>query len=102
LEFWIRCARNAELRAKLAQRRLAMRGRIADLVEAQAVAAGAHLSRAGAMDLATTVLALSNGMGIEGIIDPKAAPPRLLGDILSRIVAGSFAAGDALKAEPAR
>jgi len=104
LEFWIRCARNEELRAKLAQRRLAMRGRIADLVEAQAATAGARLGRAGAMDLATTVLALSNGLGIEGIIDPKAAPPRLLGDILSRIVAGSFqaAAGSTAAASEAR
>jgi len=104
LEFWIRCARNEELRAKLAQRRLAMRGRIADLVEAQAATAGARLGRAEAMDLATTVLALSNGLGIEGIIDPRAAPPRLLGDILSRIVAGSFqaAAGSAADGSEAR
>ena len=41
------------------------------------------------MDLATTTLALSNGFGIEGIIDPEAAPPRLLGEVLSRIVAAA-------------
>jgi hypothetical protein len=66
-----------------------MRGRIADLIEAKAGSAGTRIGRAEAMDLATTALALSNGFGVEGIIDPKAAPPRLLGEILSRIVAGA-------------
>ena len=89
LEFWLRCARNEGLRAKLSERRREMRGRIADLVEAKAEAAGASIGRAAAMDLATTALALSNGFGIEGIIDPKAAPPRLLGEVLSRIIAGA-------------
>jgi len=93
LEFWLRCARNEELRARLAERRRAMRGKIADLVEAKAEAAGAKVSRSEAMDLATTALALSNGLGIEGIIDPKSAPPRLLGEILSRIVAGAGLGG---------
>jgi hypothetical protein len=66
-----------------------MRGRIADLIEAKARAAGARIGRAEAMDLATTSLALSNGFGVEGAIDPKAAPPRLLGEVLSRIVSGA-------------
>ena len=89
LEFWLRCARNEELRSKLAERRREMRGRIADLVMAKAEAAGARISRAEAMDLATTALALSNGFGVEGIIDSKSAPPRLFGEVLSRIVAGA-------------
>lgn len=90
LEFWLRCARSDELRAKLADRRRAMRGRIADLIQVKVEAAGASLGRAEAMDLATTALALSNGFGVEGIIDPKAAPPRLLGETLSHIVAGAL------------
>lgn len=89
LEFWLRCARNDELRAKLAERRREMRGRIADLIEAKAETAGARVLRSEAMDLATTALALSNGFGIEGIIDAKAAPPRLMGEVLSRVVAGA-------------
>ena len=55
-------------------------------------------NRADAMDLATATLALSNGLGIEGIIDPKAAPPRLLGELLSRIVAGAFLESTGLEA----
>ena len=66
-----------------------MRGRIADLVEDKARSVGATIDRAQAMDLATTALALSNGFGIEGIIDSRAAPPRLVGDVLSRIIAGA-------------
>ena len=89
LEFWLRCARNGELRGRLAEKRRAMRGKIADLLEAKARGAGTRISRAQAMDLATTALALSNGFGIEGIIDPKAATPRLFGEILSRVVAGA-------------
>ena len=95
LEFWLRCARNEELRSKLAARRREMRGRIADLIEAKAEAAGATIARAEAMDLATTALALSNGFGIEGIIDAKAAPPRLMGEVLSRIVSGARFGQDA-------
>jgi len=89
LEFWLRCARNPELRARLAERRKEMRARIADLIQAKAEEAGAKIARAEALDLATTSLALSNGFGVEGIIDPKAAPPRLLGEVLSRIIAGT-------------
>lgn len=89
LEFWLRCARNDELRGRLAERRREMRGRIADLIESKARAAGTVIGRSEAMDLATTTLALSNGFGIEGIIDPEAASPRLLGEVLSRIVAAA-------------
>jgi AcrR family transcriptional regulator len=89
VEFWLRCARSEELRAKFAQRRRAMRAVIADLVEEEASAAGEELGREKSMDLATTVLALSNGLGIEGLIDPEAVRPELLGEILARIVAPS-------------
>ena len=94
LEFCLRCARNTKLRAQLAERRREMRGKIAVFIVARAKAVGAQVGRMEAMDLATTVLALSNGFGIEGIIDPKAAPPRLLGELLSRIIdSSSFARG---------
>jgi len=86
LEFWLRCVRNEELRAKFAERRRAMRAGIADLFEEEAAAAGVALGRARSMDLATTVLALSNGLGIEGLIDPEAARPALLGELLARMV----------------
>lgn len=85
IEFWLRCVRNDDLREKLAQRRRSMRARIAEYAESQAERSGMKLSKAEAMDLATTVLALSNGLGIEGLIDPKSVRPALLGELLSRI-----------------
>jgi AcrR family transcriptional regulator len=86
IEFWLRCARNEELRAKFAERRRAMRAAIAELAREEASAGGAALGEAEAMDLATTVLALSNGLGIEGMIDPESVRPELFGELLARIV----------------
>jgi AcrR family transcriptional regulator len=86
VEFWLRCVRNDGLREKLARKRRAMRAKIAEYAQAQAALSGIELSEARAMDLATTVLALSNGLGIEGLIDPESVRPELLGELLSRIV----------------
>jgi AcrR family transcriptional regulator len=86
IEFWLRCARSEGLRARLAEKRRGMRIKIAELVEAQASSSGFSISRGESLDLATTVLALSNGLGIEGLIDPEAVGPELFGEILAKIV----------------
>jgi AcrR family transcriptional regulator len=87
VEFWLRCARNEKLRIRFAEKRLGMRTKIAELVEAQAAASGLKLGRDESLDMATIVLALSNGLGIEGLIDPAAVRPGLFGEILADIVA---------------
>jgi AcrR family transcriptional regulator len=87
IEFWLRCSRSGELRAKFAERRREMRAGIAALAREEAAAAGVELGEGEAMDFATTLLALSNGLGIEGLIDPQAVRPELLGEILARLVA---------------
>lgn len=87
IEFWLRCARSEELRARLAEKRRVMRTRIAAGFEAEAASTGIELGRGEAMKLATAVLALSNGLGIEFIIDPEAVKPGLFGDLLSRLLA---------------
>jgi AcrR family transcriptional regulator len=86
IEFWLRCARSELLRARLAEKRRGMRIKIAELVEAQASSSGFSIGRGESLDLATTVLALSNGLGIEGLIDPEAVRPALFGEILAKIV----------------
>jgi len=86
IEFWLRCARNDALRARLAEKRRVMRTRIAESFAAEAGASGRKLGKGEAMDLATTVLALSNGLGIEGIIDPEAVRPALFGQLLSKVI----------------
>jgi AcrR family transcriptional regulator len=83
LEFWLRCARNEELRKRLSEKRNAMRGAIAKSVQAMASVAGIALNNEEALNMATAVLALSNGLGIEGIIDSKSVPQDLLGELLS-------------------
>jgi AcrR family transcriptional regulator len=88
VEFWLRCMRSEDLRTKLAERRRAMRTRIAESIEAQTAASGRAIARHDALDLATTVLALSNGLGIEGLIDPEAVRRALFGEILAKIVSG--------------
>jgi AcrR family transcriptional regulator len=87
IEFWLRCARSEDLRARLAERRRGMRATIAQLIQAAAESAGTPVPQGKAMDLATTVLALSNGLGIEGLIDPKAVRPALFGVALARLFA---------------
>lgn len=87
IEFWLRCARNPELRSRMAEKRRVMRAKIAESFVAGAEASGGKLKQAEAMDLATTVLALSNGLGIEGIIDPEAVRPALFGEALAGVVA---------------
>jgi len=86
IEFWLRCARNDVLRARLAEKRLLMRDKIAGLAKKWAAESGLALEDSEAMDLATIVLALSNGLGIEGIIDPGAVRPELFGEVLAKIV----------------
>jgi len=87
IEFWLRCTRNEELKNKLAEKRRLMRAKIADSAQAQALLLGLELSRSESMDLATLLLALSNGLGIEGLIDPEAVRPALFGEALASIIA---------------
>jgi AcrR family transcriptional regulator len=86
IEFWLRCARSEELRVRMAEKRRLMRARIAESFVAEAEASATKLRQAEAMDLATTVLALSNGLGIEGIIDPGSTRPALFGELLAKIL----------------
>jgi AcrR family transcriptional regulator len=93
IEFWLRCARNEKLRERLAEKRRAMRAKIAAFIGSQATSSGVEIEHTQAMDLATTVLALSNGLGIEGIIDPKSVKPALFGELLACAVASGSVAG---------
>jgi AcrR family transcriptional regulator len=85
IEFWLRCVRNEGLRTQLAEKRREMRSKIANRIENEARESGIQLTDREAMDMATTVLALSNGLGIEGLIDPDAVRPALFGEMLARI-----------------
>jgi len=86
IEFWLRCQANDALRTKLAHKRRAMRARIADAFRVQAARFGTDLDPEEALTLATATLALSNGLGLEFLIDPEVATPQLFGELLARLI----------------
>lgn len=92
VELWLRCVRNPTLRSRFAAKRRLMRAQIARLLEVQSEATGQHLTLP-AEHLATSILALSNGLGMEGLIDREAVPPDLLGKLLGWTLKGMLAEG---------
>ena len=91
LEFWLRGHGNPELHQRLTDKRRLLHARIAEVFQAETRAAGIELSGADAHTLALAVVALSNGLGFESIIDADAVPPDLLGELFSRLVGGMLA-----------
>jgi len=81
IEFWLRCVRNEELRVRFAERRKAMREDLGQIVAAEAKKAGCGLALR-PDEAATALLALSNGLGIEGLIDPELDLEPLMGRML--------------------
>jgi AcrR family transcriptional regulator len=81
IEFWSRAMRNTELRVMFAAHRQAALAAMADYIQQQATALDIVLPLS-PIKLATTMLALSNGLAIEGLLRPEAADPDLLGDVL--------------------
>jgi AcrR family transcriptional regulator len=82
VELWLRCMRSPGLRARFAEKRRLQRRQIAAVLEAESAATSAPLPLP-ADQLAATILALSNGLGIEGLIDRSAVPPGLMGRVLA-------------------
>lgn len=92
IEFWIHAVRDPALRVELAERREPMRALIARFIDEQADRFDAQLPMP-STDLASIVLALSNGLAIEHLIDPEAVDPSLFGLALE-LVFGGIAAGE--------
>lgn len=85
IEYWIRAARDPILRERFLVRRKIMRDKIAQHIEKHSDARADKLMLSSAQ-YAVTILALSNGLGIEQIIDPEAGQ----GDLLTRILSLLF------------
>ena len=90
IELWLRCVRSESLRPRFAAKRKLMRAQIASLFAAQADAAGFRLPLP-AEHLAASVLALSNGLGLESLIDSEAVPPDLMGKLMGWSLRGMIA-----------
>ncbi len=82
IEYWLRAARNPMLRDRFLVRRRIMRDKIAQNIEKHS-AAYAEAIGLSPSQYAVIILALSNGLGIEQIIDPEAGQGELLTRVLS-------------------
>ncbi len=85
LEFWQRAVRDPEVRSAFVASRRALRAQVADVVQRFL---GDHPVQTGweAGNLALVLIALTNGLALEGLPDPAAVPqdvlPRVLADLL--------------------
>jgi AcrR family transcriptional regulator len=80
LEFWLRAMRDPDARAQFVEHRRELREAIAKAIEERGVPLPMP-----ARDLATLLLALSNGLAIEHLPDPGEVPTRLFGDVLAAL-----------------
>lgn len=97
-EYWSLAARDPELRARFAERQRSLREMVARSIVAHHEATCVPLTH-DPLELATAVLALGNGLGMERIIDPDAVPVTLFGEILQLVYEGLVlrSAADALR-----
>lgn len=90
-EFWLHAMRNPDVRFKLAARHRVVRDRVADLVDQHMGALGLALDLPGT-ETAAAILALSDGLALQQLIDRTALPddlfPRVLAALL-RSLAGA-------------
>lgn len=84
IEYWSRAMRDPRMRVELAERRRELRKLVARAIE-RAARDGSLSLAAPPEELAVVVLALSNGLAIEGLIDAEAVPPDLFGRLLARL-----------------
>jgi AcrR family transcriptional regulator len=76
IEFWAESARDPKLRPKFAQRHAGLRAAVAEVVAERAARLDYQLLLP-ADDMATLLIALTNGMAVELLADPAAVPEDL-------------------------
>lgn len=86
LEYWTHAMRDPRLREPLLHRRRELHDLIIQEIQRAVDDHGLKLALP-AEQLAVAVLALSNGVAIESLIDPDAVPQDLLGRLLERLIA---------------
>jgi AcrR family transcriptional regulator len=93
IEFWQQAVRRPEVGERFAQRRRELRAKVADALEEHTEMLGLTPKLPYAQ-LATVILALSNGLAIEHYPDEEAVPDRLFGDILRLLLTTDSATAD--------
>jgi len=86
-EYWSLAARDPELGARYAARQRTLRELISHALVAHHEATSVALTH-DPLELATAVLALATGLGMDRLIDPDAVPETLFGEILQLIYDG--------------
>jgi AcrR family transcriptional regulator len=86
-EYWALAARNPELRPRFAERQRAMREVVSQAIVAHHEATSVALTH-DPTELATAILALGNGLGMERIIDLGVVPDSLFGEMLQLVYDG--------------
>jgi AcrR family transcriptional regulator len=85
IEFWQRAMRDPEAREQFVAHRREHRAAIATAIERRAEELRYPLPMA-PDDLAAVVLALSNGLAIEHLVDPDGVPGRVFGEALAAVL----------------
>jgi AcrR family transcriptional regulator len=106
-EFWLHAMRNPEARYKMAARQRLLRDALAGVLDRQAQGLGVEPAMRPS-ELASVVLALTEGLSSQRMVDPDAVPeglvtdalPMLLGVLLGGIPARSRGTAPASPAEP--
>jgi AcrR family transcriptional regulator len=93
LEFWQQAVRSPEVGRRFGARRREMRAAVAAAIQTQAESLGVTLALA-PEQLATVILALSNGLAIERYADEEAVPDHLFGDVLRLLLTARPDAAD--------
>jgi AcrR family transcriptional regulator len=84
MEYVVLAMRDPKLQPGLAEHRRSLTTAVAEIIETYDLAGGVRPQLA-----ASTVLAISNGLRIEHMIDPEAVPDSLLGGVLARLAGAS-------------
>ncbi len=90
-EYWFLVVRDPELRVRFARRRAKLRAALAGALDARARHLGAPAFATPSAEVATAYLALINGLALAKLVDPKAVPDHLLGEIVALLYAGLVA-----------
>ena len=85
IEFWAQAARDPKLRPKFAERHAKLRSAIAEVLADRAARLGLPLALP-ADQLATVLIALTNGMAVEALADPRSVPEDLYGQALDLLL----------------
>jgi AcrR family transcriptional regulator len=85
IEFWAQAARDPKLRPKFAARHYKLRSAIAEVLVERAERLGSPLALP-ADQLATLLIALTNGMAVEQLADPQSVPTDLYGRALDLLL----------------